>query len=319
MEQTLLQTCRDFISYRDISRQEFLWTGYRQVFPVCAYIYLNHKTEPNEEMIKLCKDILRENSGLFSSFRSTGEPIFVTMLATEEDPGLKMQAASVAYRSLRNYFPGSSYLPFLAMIMPDMMPASNFDRFAEETRKLYDEMNRIHTFLTSFEDVIFAGLLTMNRTRRKYDLLNEIEYLYERLSKDSIFHHDAMQSLSHALTLCQGSARTKYENLQELCQMLKMSDIPYGKDYEMIPLGIIANIGLNLDVVCRDLIEVYEWLGNQNGYGFFGFGKAARLMHACMILCSYYGSGTIELDSAVIISVLLEISREQTAAAAAAA
>ena len=57
----------------------------------------------------------------------------------------------------------------------------------------------------------------------------------------------------------------------------------------------------------------------ENGYGFFGFGKTARLMHASMILCAYYSPGIIELSSAVIISVLLEIQQQQAAQAAAAA
>ena len=319
MEQSLFQSCVEFITYRDICRQDFLWTAYRQVFPVCAYIYMNHRTEPNSEMTKLCKEILRENNGLFSAFRSNGEPIFVSMLATEEDPGMKMDAAQVAYTHLRNYFMASAYLPFLAMVMPDMMPVNQFDRFASETRQLYDEMNRQHTFLTGSEDVIFAGLLCVNRERDYRELVDEMEYLYANLKDTGVFHRNAMQSLSHALVLCQGSAQKKYNNLQELCYMLKSSGIKYGKDYEMIPLGILANVGIDLETVCNDLIEVYDFLEKENGYGFFGFGKTARLMHASMILCAYYSPGIIELSSAVIISVLLEIQQQQAAQAAAAA
>ena len=53
--------------------------------------------------------------------------------------------------------------------------------------------------------------------------------------------------------------------------------------------------------------------------GFFGFNNRTRLVHACLILCAYYMAGTVELASAVIVSVLLEIQQQQAAAAAAAA
>lgn len=318
MNETLLKACRDFINYRDTIRQQFLWTGYSQTFPVCAYIHMNHHLEPNVEMIRLCKEILHENSGFFSAFRGSGEPIFVSMLAVEEDPGLKMEAVAQAYTVLRNYFMSSAYLPFLAMIMPDLMPSGRFVQFAESTRMLYEEMNREHYFLTGAEDVIFAGLLTMEERRNSAELMDEIEYLYDRLSGLSRFHGNAMQSLSHALTLCAGSAVNKFNNLQELCTMLRYQGINYGKDYEMIPLGILANLGIDIETLCRDLIDVHEYLGSQEGYGFFGFGARKRLVHACLILCAYYMTGTVELASAVIISVLLEIQAQQAAAAAAA-
>ncbi len=319
MEESLRQTCVDFLTYRDICRKSFLWTGYRQVFPVCAYIYLNHHIEPDLEQTKYCKEILRENSGFFSSFRGSGEPIFVAMLATEKDPGLKMRAASQAYSALRQFFGPSAYLPFLAMIMPDMMPNGMFKQFAQDARKLFDDINRNHRVLTGQEDVIFAGLLCLKTEREVPDLLDEIEYLYEHLSKTSIFNLNAMQSLSHALTLCQGTARVKYRNLEDLCKFLKYAEINYGKSYEMIPLGILANLGIDTQNLCCDLMEVYEFLGKDDGYGFFGFNNRTRLVHACLILCAYYMAGTVELASAVIVSVLLEIQQQQAAAAAAAA
>ena len=87
----------------------------------------------------------------------------------------------------------------------------------------------------------------------------------------------------------------------------------------MIPLGILANLGIDTQNLCCDLMEVYEFLGSDDSYGFFGFNNRTRLVHACLILCAYYMAGTVELASAVIVSVLLEIQQQQAAAAAAAA
>ena len=318
MDQILQKMCDDFVFYRDFNRDQFKWSGSQLVDPLCAYIYLDHHQEPNEEMISLCKKILKENAGIFSAFRGNGNPILVTMLAVADDPGLKMETAKAAYEALRRRFGFSDYLPFLAMIMPDAMPADQFDAFTERTWVLYDTMHEIHSFLTSTEDVIYAGLLVMeNKDTPQY--IDEMEYLYDIMHKNDIFHANAQQSLSHALTLCQGSPDDKYNNLLTLCAMLRNEKIGYSKDYDMIPLGVLANIGIGREQIFHDLVDVYDYLEHFSGYGgAFGFSKKSRLVHACLILCAYYSPGTVELASAVTISVLMQIKAQQAAAASAA-
>ncbi|HCK88235.1 MAG TPA: hypothetical protein DHW39_05430 [Erysipelotrichaceae bacterium] len=319
MEQTLREICEDFLYYRDVIRAERIFGSYRQLYPVCSYIYLIKHQEPNEEMIALCKSILRENTSFISYFRGNGEEVFITMLATDDDPGRRMKLALAAYDFLKDYFASSSFLPFLALTMARLVRPDAFADFSLRAKQIYDMMHDSHLWLTGQEDVAFSGLLALDSTRSNDELLEEMEYCFDRCSKGMTFHHNAVQSVSHALTLCAGDRRTKCDNLKLFLEALELSGIQIPKGYEQVSLAILPNLGIPLDTLVADFCAVDDFLAVKDGYGFFGFSKRTRYMHDAMILSAYYLSESVELTTAVIISVLLEIQSEQAAAAAAAA
>ena len=319
MEQSLKQICEDFIYYQDIIKARRIFGSYRQLYPACSFIHLCVRQEPNEEMLTLSKQIIRENTGFFSSFRGNGEEIFVTMLATDDDPGVRMKLALAAYDMLRGFFPSSAYLPFLALIMSKMIKPDMFYEVSSRTKRIFDLMNDDHRFLTGQEDVCFAGMLAMRADMDIAEMLDEMEYCFDQLLEGNLFHHNAVQSISHALTLCAGTPDVKCENMRLLLDALESAGINFAKGYEQVSIAILANLGISLDVLVDDFCAVDDFLSVKDGYGFFGFSKRTRYMHDVMILSAYYMNGSVELMAAVTLSVLLEIQSEQAAAAAAAA
>lgn len=318
MNNQLERLCCDFIEYRDILKNRKVFASYSQLYPLCAYICMIRHQEPNEEILRLCREILHDYAGIFSMFRGNGEEVMLTLLSCETDPGACMDLMDRAYSTLREEFGASHYLPVLAYYMATSIAPSEFDNFTYETRDLFDRFNQQHPFLTSDEDTLFIGLL--NASGRDHRLIvREAEEIYQMIVEDFHWHKNPVHTLSHALTLCEGQAPAKAARFRNLFRELREEDYKYGKDYEIVPLGILANIGVDPEQIIADFIEVDNFLINSEGYGVFGFGRKTRYMHAVLVLSVYYYNGAPELTAALIVSVLMEIAAQQAAAAAAAA
>ncbi len=312
MNEALIKTCEDFLHNQNVLKKTFPFSMTLELRAVSAYYFLAQKCEANEEMLKLCKTIIRTNNGPFSSFRGNGEKIFTCMLAADEDPGTKMALALAAYEALRTYFPPNAYLTYLAMIMTDLVPSATYYRNAERTMATYNYMKNQHLFLTSTEDIPFAGLFSMN-IKSNYTLVQESEIIYRRLEESfSLFSKNALQSVSHALALCEGNTETKCNNFYELYDLAYNSGLRYSHSFELVPLSILANLHLDNNKVVQDLCDVSEYL--KSSYGIFS--KSKRRQHAVMVCAAHYMNTNVELTSAVVVSALLEIQRQQQAAAA---
>lgn len=315
----LQRVCDDFIDYRLEIRDMTFFKSYSQLYPLCAYIFMMRNQEPNEEIMHLCKEIIRENNGIFSMFRGNAEKAMTALLACESDPGTVMELSEEAYRCLREEFSASHYLPILAYYMATSMSPERFEQFAYDTRTLYDHYNDMHPILTSEEDSIFIGLL--NATGRNFrELVNETEEIWSDLKSEFRFHKDALQTAAHALTLCRGEGPAKAARFYNLFTRLRSEGYRFGKDYEMVPLAILANLGIDPEQIFMDFVECEQYLYECGGYGFWaGLSTQSRYMHTVLVLSVYYHNSNSELTAAFIVSVLMEIAREQAAAAAAAA
>lgn len=319
MNSELQNVCARFVEYRYQLREMNVFSSYHQLYPLCAYICMIRGQEPNEEIMNLCKQLLRERFGAFNMFRGNGEKVITALLACEGDPGAAADLCEEAYAVLRDEFSASHYLPMLAYYMATTMPPAEFEQFTYETRTLYQMFNDMHPFLTSEEDVLFIGLL--NATKKNHSLLvNEAEDIWHALRDDFRWNKDALQTCAHALVLCEGEPMVKAARFYNLFRRLRDEGYRYGKGYEGVPLAILANLGIDQEQIVSDFIEAEQFLEQSGGYGFWaGFSSKARYMHAILVLSAYYGSGTSELNAAFIVSVLREIAEQQAAAAAAAA
>jgi len=323
MNEQLLRVCEEFIDNKELMREEFHWQN-SLIYPVCGYIFMAYKQMPDIEMLRICRQILKEHAGWFSYFRGNGELIFTTLLATSNDPGLKMELSDRAYDALKEYFSSSSSLPLAAMILAEYVPEDQYEVISYEANHVYRRLKEGHFFITGEEDVCFAVLLALYIHDRKsgflYDeMTEEIETAFYQLKSEFPFHGNAMQSVSHVLYMCDGSLEQKINNVLDLYDALYDVDLKYGKDYEMVALGILANLGIEKKQIVLDLLEIDGFLQGQEGYGFLGFSRRTRLLHCVMICAAYYMNETTQLTSAFILGVLMEIRQQQAAAAAAAA
>ena len=283
MRDDLRNKCILFIKNRDTFKAAFPFEN-SSLFPICASILTDKERVADPEVLKETRKMLKSRVNVFSNFRSNCELPILAMLDVDSDPEWRLDDAIKLYESLKDHFFSSEYLPLAAMVLSGTTERANA---AERTRRIYDLMKKEHPFLTSSEDCVFAALLAVSE-KGDQELIREIETCYDTL-KAKFYDRNALQSLSHVLALIGdefAAASDKCRNTIRLYDMLKEKKQRYGTSYELSTLGVIANLPGELDEICRDLIEVSEFLKTQKGYGIFGCDKQQRLLHAAMIVTS---------------------------------
>ena len=327
-----------FIENRDIIKAGFSWEN-SYIYPVCAAIFMEKGRTADVGRMKECRQILMEQTGLFSNFRGIAKLAMVSLLAVDGEPERKMERSMEVYQVMKERFFGSSYLPVASMLIADVVSPSEFDTIAERTRKIYDLMKREHPFLTSSEDSIFAAMLALS-DKPETVLIEETERCYNIL-RSEFYSGNAVQSLSHVLALADLPADVKCERTLQMYRMLKSRGYAYGTGYELATLGVLALLGAGeqdaaaeegagnmgqaqedtMETIMEEVMETDDFLSGQKGYGIFGLGRKQRLMHAGMIVTSAHmgtdGEAAQTLQQAAIGGTVSLIAAQQAAMCAA--
>ena len=314
MRTSLNALCTSFIENRNVIKETFFWDS-PYLYPVSAAVFVDKRRTADRERLELCRDILKENTSFFSNFRSYIKLPMISMMAVNSDPKAKLKAAMTVYEELKQHFFSSSYLPLAAMSITNFVEQSEYEAVAQRTRRIYDLMKQEHPFLTSGEDSVFAALLALSE-KADEQIVQDTERCYDIL-KPRFFSGNAVQSLSHVLALCDGTAEAKCERAMELFDKLKRRGYKYGTDYELATLGVLAMLPDNLDTIADDTVQVADFLAGQKGYGILGMTKRQRLMHAGMIVTSDYIAESGSMQAAAASSTISLIIAQETAMCAA--
>lgn len=285
MRTSLSALCGSFIENRDMIKDTFRWESV-YLYPVCAAVFTDRGRRADRERMERCRDILKEQTGFFSSFRSTVKLAVIAMMAVDSDPEGKLQRAQQVYSRLREHFFASDYLPVASMIIAELVEPSGYEAAAVRTRHIYELMKQEHPFLTSGEDSVYAALLALSGQPDE-QVAGETERCYELLKPD-FFSGNAVQALSHVLALGEGAAEDKCKRVMELYHGLKEKGCKYGTDYELATLGVLAMLPADSGAIIKDMTETDDFLACQKGYGLLGIGKKQRLMHAAMLVSADY-------------------------------
>ena len=315
MRPELLNLCNNFIQNRDTVKENFFWSS-SNFYPIAAAIFTDKRVTARTEQLLHCKSILEKETGIFSSFRDYAKLSVISMMAVDSYPEARLRNGLAVYEKLKEYFWGSSYLPVAAMIIADMVEPIQYDEMAARTRRIYELMKAKHPFLTASEDSVFAAMLALSPLTDE-QVVEETELCY-RLLKPEFFSGDAVQSLSHVLALCEGSATEKCKKTMDLFYALKAQGCKYGTGHELATLGVVAMLPAEKEQLVRDIIDVDNYLQQQKGYGFWGsITKRERLMHAAMIVTSDYMEENSTMSTAAISSTISLVAAQQAAICAA--
>ena len=314
MRSTLAGLCSKFIENRDIVKSAFIWDS-SYMYPICAAIITDKGMRADPERLRNCRDLLKEQTGAFSNFRSTAKLPMIAMMSVDTHPAVKLANARDVYEHLKEHFWGSQYLPVASMVISDVVDPGYYKAMAAHTRHIYELLKNKHPFLTSAEDSVFSALLAVSK-KTDERIVDETEKCYTLL-KPHFFSVNAVQSLSHALALCEGPAEEKCAATLEMFDKLRARGYKYGTEYELATLGVLAMLPADREAVIQDVIEVDDYLATQKGYGLFGLGRKQRLMHAGMIVTSDYMKGNSTMHSAAAHSTLALIAAQQAAVCAA--
>lgn len=317
MDEITLRSCKQLIENRNLVKSVYPWeSGLMHL--CCAGIYSAKNQAVREDVLRDCKNLIKEQTGVFSNFRGLVRCAVAAMLATSGSPERTLQNGLQVYELLKKEFWSSTYLPLTAMAVAQLAEPYRFGQIVTRTRALYSRMKQEHPFLTSGEDSAFCALLALS-DQTDDALISHMEQCYQLL-KPHFFSRNAVQSLSHVLALCQGSAQEKCQRTIALFEKLRAAGRKYGTSYELPTLGVLAMSGEDLDEVAGKMLEIDTWLSGQKGFGFFsGVTAKQRLMYAGILTQQTYQNPAAMETAAVSSTVALIIAQEAAMCAAIAA
>lgn len=317
MNELTLNNCRQLITNRDRIKSVFSWEG-GLMHLCCAGIYSAKGLSVNESVLQISKSLIKEKVGMFSNFRGTVCPPVAAMIATSGNPEQTLDRGLQVYNLLKEKFWSSAYLPFAAMLIAQIAQPYQYEQIASRTRSIYDRMKSKHPFLTSSENSAFCALMALSE-KSDEDLMRDMEECYHKL-EGNFFSANAVQSLSHVLALCDGTAEEKCARTMELFNRLKAAGRKYGSGYELPTLGVLAMTGVDLEIISADMMEIDDWLSEQKGFGFFGsITKTQRLMYAGILAQKDYINEETMQTAAVGSTIALIVAQEAAMCAAIAA
>lgn len=317
MKESLTWRCKLFIENREIIKETLVWQS-SYLYPLCSSFLTSQEERADQEKLIQCKRILNERTEFFSNFRGISKMAVITMLSMQENPEETMDQLLGVYQKLKELFFPSEYLTIAAMSIVQIADPNQYQMIVQRTRSIYDNMKQNHPFLTSSEDSGFAALLALSDLNEEY-AIQEMECCYKWL-KPEFFSKNSVQSLSHILTLGQGSSEYKCKRALKLFHILKSRGYKYGTGYELATLGVLAMIDGDLQEFAEDMIEVDEFLRTQSGFGtFFGVGSKQRLMYAGIITMCDSISNISTMHSSALSRIMSLIIAQQAALCASAA
>ncbi len=313
MNENVKAKCDLLINNRNKLEKEFKW-GEPLMNIAAALVYTGENNEIDIERLKECKQIISKNTGVLSSFRSTAEPIVASKMALSRDPSQYMTDLKMVYEKVSTgMFSDSGYLIQAAISICEADRLHDSESVITRFKELYKRMGKLHPFLTSSEDIVYAMLLTL--TDKSVDaIIRDLEegYNYLKSEKKTKVGLDAIYGLSEVLALSDGYMKEKCDKAVELYEVFKAHGVKYGTEYGgFASLGALIDIDIDKDALVEEIIEVEGYLKNAKGFGSWSMDSKQRMMFAAMLVGEVYSAdSSLSSYSAINSSVAVIIAEE---------
>lgn len=183
---------------------------------------------------------------------------------------------------------------------------------------IFYDMQDHHAFITGEEDYALSILLS-SIDHTSENLMSQVEYYYKQLAKDCFKRGNALQLLSHVLTLMQLEDK---EDAIEICIYLYKHMRHSGYKIKGIMMGLFGLVGAIMDFEEGDMElfmaefgDIYKYLSNTR---YFKKNKEYNMIIAMLILLGIgdenqhtiyvigHGNKKVNLDYSLVAAILIE-------------
>ena len=283
----LQNKCNLFFENKDLIQKTYRWEDSRMTM-LAANIATGAGKLLDAGKLKESEKLLKENAGIFSDFRQNLKTVIIVKMALSADAEAYFKGVEQVYDLLnKGHLFGSEQRVLAALAIYENCGTENAEKVVAKTTQIYEYMKKEHPILTSDEDLPMAALLALSE-KEPEELAEEMERCYKAM-EDLSRSNNAVQSLSHVMTLDQQPTETKAEKIRAIFNGLQDSGIKYGKGFELAALGILPMTGLETDTIVEDIAAVDELLKTQKGFkGLLGLGKTECLMYSALLVADTY-------------------------------
>lgn len=309
MEEKTTLLCQRFIENQIVVKKAFPMES-SLIYPVAANALSARGVAADESRLKECRKIISKKAGVFSFLTGTVATPFAVSLSMQDDPAAAFDKVARYYDVAKKQFGSSDYTALLAMMLSDWVSEEKLESVLARGKEIHNLMKAKHPFLTGGEDSVLAGFLALSE-KDNATLINDMEECYALLKK-KFSSGNSVQTVSHILSITEGTPREKVERLIALYDMLKDA----GRKYDVYSLATLAAVSIldNDNVKLRDIIlDIDGFLSEQKGYGgFFGVDKNSRLTQAAILTADLYDTVS-NMQTVATASALAMVAAQQAA------
>ena len=309
MKPELEKLCQEYIVNRDAVGKAFRWDN-SALYSVCANIFCACGKAADTERLKVCRKIIKDNTGFRSKFRSKKvRSVLAGMLSLEEKPEDRMTLANEYFHLLKRQFKGTEYLVLTAFLLADLADQPLTEEKVSRGKEIYRRMNQHHRMLTNKTDSVFAMLMAFSG-KETDELTGETETCYQALK--SRFSGSGAQTSAQVLAMADGTAEDKVQRVINLFDALREAGIRYGRSDELAPLAALSLADTPESILLEEIQEADEFLKTQKGFGGSKESdQAQRAMYAVMIVSDQY-AGTKQVNITVTTNTIdMLIAKQQ--------
>lgn len=256
---------------------------------LAAMLYTFENKQMDCNAIKQCHTLIKDSTGIFSSFRGNMSLCVSAMLSLQDAPDQLLTDTLIVYDLLKNAkFRASDYLTVAALLIASNTDTQGCQHTVERAKAFYDEMKKSHWFITGEDDYIFAVMLGLSDID-PISGTERIEQLYQRLKPEfkSKAGGNAVQALSQILVLG-GKSDEALDHIFTLNNALRDQKIKLDKTYTLPALGVLALLPIDGDILANDILEAQAYLRAQKGFGSLSISTQELLLFSTAIVTSVY-------------------------------
>ncbi|MBS7577761.1 MULTISPECIES: DUF4003 family protein [unclassified Enterococcus] len=295
MKQKIKSSIDLFVSNTSEVNQVFTWQDSLSK-KMSALLFTLKGLAVNTVAIKQSRDIMKQNTGLFSTFRGNLTLPIASLLALQAQPERLFKEVQAAYSALKEAkFYTSDYLTVAAYLMATQAQVQDFESIAKKAHDFYSQMKSRHMFITGSDDVIYSVMLTLTKIDVE-EGSRELENIYQALKGQ--FPANSVQAISQILMIS-GTSSEALIKVTDLNETFINHKMRMDRSYTAPNLAVLALLGLPNELVVDDLVEAYNYLRQQKAFGLFSIDKQTGLLFTTAIVASVYAE---ELNDGVLVA-----------------
>jgi hypothetical protein len=286
MKETLRNNCDLFAENYYALKKNYRWSNSINT-RLGALLYVLENRNLDIEAINKCRKIINDNTGALSQFRDITNIIVSVILSLQKEPEAYFKRIISVYDAMKKEgFHSSPYLILAATSVVSQAEKEQYQWIITSARSYYNAMKAEHRFITSSDDYCYSALLAISGKPVSEDIL-EMEKCYQRLQQ-SFTHSNAMQSLSHILTLSSKNIDTKCKQVEDMYHALRKYKCKFGLGIELSFLGVVVLLEEDTEKLAAEIAEINEYLSSKKGFGSWSLVDKERIMYSIALACSAY-------------------------------
>ena len=274
-------------------RKAFKW-DHQLIHMLGSLILISDNKPVDIEAIKAVRQIIKNNSGIFSNFRGNNELLLSIMVycksSEQRKPEQVFSEVQEAYQHLRQAgLKNSLYLVTGALHLAqavyedDLSTSRTVIDLADKTQAFYLGMKQQHFWLTSQENQVYALMLALADLPHQ-ETLSEAERFFQDLRRLGFSRSSALQNLSLVMTLGKDNYELRRDSVDSLNRYLITRGYKLTQ-YQMPFLGVMALVTSQPEKVADTAVEMAQWLSDQKGFGRWSIDKKTRFTLAASLAC----------------------------------